>query len=41
MDYASLVGAKYERSLITLAVKEDKGKLERIVIGEQARIQMA
>ena len=29
-----------ERSLITHAVKEDKGKLERIVIGKQARIQM-
>ncbi len=37
----SLVGGKFERSLITHAVKEDKGKLERIVIGEQARIQMA
>ena len=40
MDYASLVGGKLERSLITYAVKEDKGKLERIVIGKQARIQM-
>ena len=40
VDYASLVGGKLERSLITHAVKEDKGKLEWIVIGKQARIQM-
>ena len=38
--YASIVGGKFERSLIIHTVKEDKGKLERIVIGKQARVQM-
>ena len=38
--YASIVRGKFERSLIIHTVKEDKGKMERIVVGKQARIQM-